>query len=336
MQPSRTLRAVLAATSLLVALVAGCADDPPANEPVAVWSEAFDTSGTGSLSGVWGTGPDDVFIVGGSEAGGEVYHYDGATWAPMDLPDGVPLLVWVYGFGPDDVYSVGVDGAVVHYDGAAWTALDSGVEDDLWGVFGFGPDDLWIVGGDANGDAPVILHYDGNVFEAVEVSASENPRDAKALFKVWGIDGRLFAVGQAGWILEYVDGEWLNRPAGAEANQDFVSLWGTGPDDIVVAGGRSNARIAEWDGVEFTTVSPSRLGGLNAVFVPEPGTAIVGGVFGFVGAYDTETNEVSAEDSPGGADSVHAVWGDGAGRTYAVGGSFFTPHRGLAWVRTVE
>ena len=32
------------------------------------WSEAFDTSAAGSLSGVWGTGPDDVFIVGGTEA----------------------------------------------------------------------------------------------------------------------------------------------------------------------------------------------------------------------------------------------------------------------------
>lgn len=325
-------------TAVFVALAAfvGCGDDDAEPDPVATWTEAFDTSTAGSLSGVWGSGPDDVFIVGGSENGGEIHHFDGSTWAPMSLPDGVPLLVWVYGFGPSDVYAVGIEGAVVHYDGAVWTALDSGVEQDLWGVFGFTADEVWIVGGDVRDGEPVLMRFDGETFEPTVIGAEENPREASALFKVWGIDGQLFAVGQSGWVLEYDGGAWARRAGGAEANQDFISLWGTAADNIVVVGGRGNGRVAEWDGSELATLAPPGLGGINAVFMNEPGVAHIGGSFGYVGTYDLATDEVTAEDAPPGADAVHAIWGDGQGRHYAVGGSFLPPHRGMAWTRTVE
>lgn len=345
MNTARSLALRIGLATLATALLAVACTDDPASDPEPVWVDAFDTSGAGSLSGVWGSDPDDVFVVGGSEQGGEVYHYDGNEWAPMEVPPDVPLLVWVYGFGPEDVWSVGVEGGAVRYDGDSWRAVDVGVDEhvDLWGVFGLAPDDLWIVGArdeplDDGGRLrePVLVHYDGNEFEEHRVDAEQNPRAAEALFKVWGIEDRVFAVGQAGWIIELVDGGWVRRGAGAEANQDFVSLWGTSVDRILVAGGRSNARVAEFDGTDFSTVSPPRLGGLNAAFTDDPDLALVGGVFGFVGRYDFETDEVTGEEAPGGPDAVHAIWGDGEGTYYAVGGSFIEPHRGLAWVRTTE
>ena len=48
----------------------------------------MNTTATGALSGVWGTAPDNVYIVGGSDAGGEIHHFDGTAWSPMDVPDG--------------------------------------------------------------------------------------------------------------------------------------------------------------------------------------------------------------------------------------------------------
>ncbi|HRX86965.1 MAG TPA: hypothetical protein P5572_18230, partial [Phycisphaerae bacterium] len=61
-----------------------------------VWNTAFDASELGALSSVWGSGPDDVFVVGGTFDQAEIYHFDGTTWRTMPAPV-VPLLVWVFG-----------------------------------------------------------------------------------------------------------------------------------------------------------------------------------------------------------------------------------------------
>jgi hypothetical protein len=314
----------------------GCGDDETGmngGSGEVQWASGFDTSNAGSLSGVWGSGPNDVFVVGGSAAGAEVYHYDGSDWSPMTTP-AMPLLVWVYGFGPNDVYTVGTQGAMAHYDGSNWTTIDTGTTEDLWGIFGFTATDLWIVGGDPFDNDPLILRYDGSTFTPYPVDAAQNPQGAKSLFKVWGIGSELFAVGQKGLILRFDGTNWVNSPAGAEANQDFVSLWGTSESDIVAVGGRNNARIATWNGSSWDTIAPSALGGLNAVHVPEPGMAVIGGIFGFVGRFESATGEVTTEADSLTRVDIHAMWGDGQGKHYAVGGTFLEPHEGALLVRT--
>ena len=319
---------------VLPLLVFGCGDEeqpPSAPAQAPIWEEAFDTTGAGSMSGVWGSSPDDVFVVGGDDQRGVVFHFDGTDWTEMSVPQ-VPLLVWVFGFGPDNVYAVGIGGGAIHYDGSQWSALDTGTTTDLWGVFGLSSDEVWIVGGSVFEGDPLILRYDGSTFTPVSVDPSQNPTGAHALFKVWGIGGKLFAVGQRGLILERIGEEWVNAPAGAEANDDFVSLWGTSEDNIVAVGGRANARIATFDGQSWTTVAPSASGGINAVFMTAPDQAVIGGVFGFGGTFDVATAEVTSEDTTAALD-IHAIWGDGAGKFYAVGGNFRSPFQGITLVR---
>lgn len=297
------------------------------------WSEPFDGAAHGALSGVWGSGPDDVFVVGGDLSQAEILHFDGTSWTDMDAPD-LPLLAWVTGWGPDAVLSVGVDGAAAWYDGASWAALETGTDEDLWGVFGFAADDAWVVGGDAEdlGSEPVILHWDGEDFEPMALDPAEAPRQPASLFKVWGIGTTLFALGQNGQILRWDGAAWRDSPSGPGADQDFVSLWGTAEDHIVAVGGRGNARVGTWDGSAWDTVQPYSVGGLNAVTMDGGDLALVGGVNGFVGTLDPMTGEVEREESLPGGD-VHALWSDGAGRIYAVGGRFSEPMAGLAWVR---
>lgn len=298
------------------------------------WNEAFDGSTYGALSGVWGSGPDDVFVVGGTFDQAQIVHYDGTSWSDMDAPD-LPLLAWVYGWGPDQVISVGVDGAAAWYDGTSWTTIDTPTDEDLWGVFGFAPDDVWAVGGDAGdvGSEPVVLHYDGTAFTEVVIDPAEMPRAPASLFKVWGIDDTLFALGQGGQIVQHDGTAWRDSPAGAGADQDFVSLWGTSADNIVAVGGRGNARVGLWDGAAWETQQPSGVGGLNAVSMLDPEVALVGGLNGFVGTVNPTTGELTPEESLAGGD-VHAIWGDGEGRYYAVGGRFTEPLSGMAHVRT--
>lgn len=333
---------------LLLPLLLACGDKDPGETgavdtddsgtpagDVVTWLPAFDTSGAGSLSGVWGSGPDDVWIVGGDDDAGEAWHFDGSGWSETALPDGTPLLVWVYGFSATDVFAVGLDGAAVRWDGATWSALDTGTDEDLWGVFGFSNDDLWVVGGDADVGDPLILHWDGAAFSEVELPAEQNPRGATTLFKVWGIEDQLWIVGQKGTLLQRQGDEWVFQSGGAEANQDFVSLDGWSATDVVVVGGRGNARVATWDGAAWTTLAPSGVGGLNAVAAQDDGAVVVGGIGGYAGRFDPATGALELEELLG-TEDLHAAWNDGAGTTYMVGGTFIAPHRGSAWIRTVE
>lgn len=332
----RTLWTAGLAGTLVGTLLGAQCDTPSADagpDTGVTWREAFRPGDAGSMSAVWGTAPDRVWAVGGGEQGA-ILRFDGDSWQPEAVP-AVPLLVWVHGTGPDDVWAVGVGGGALHYDGSAWARIDTGTGVDLWGVFAAAPDDVWVVGGYVDRGEPVTLHWNGEAFEPHALAAAENPLRASAFFKVWGTGDLRVAVGQRGLIAHWVDGAWKSQPAGAEANDDFVSLWGTDADHIVAVGGRSNARIARYDGQAWQTDAPFGYGGLNGVFLETPERALIVGVFGLAATYNPRTGDIIEEDSTTRFD-LHAVWSDQAGRAYAVGGNFLPPYAGVARVREVS
>lgn len=306
-------------------------DDAPAQSPQAVWREAFDPAGAGFMSSVWGSAPDDVFTVGGQPEQAAVFHYDGAAWTSMEVPE-LPIFVWVFGFGSDDVIAVGERGAAARYDGSNWQALDTGVDADLFGVWGAMPDDLWAVGGNLAEGPPLILHFNGG--DWTEVALPQNDRNPTALLKVWGTSAdNVFAVGQNGIILHYDGSAWRQVASGTSA--DLISLWGSAPNQVLSVGGRASARMSVYDGDAWQSHT-SPLPGLNGVFVPDAGTAVVVGLLGTAATVDLSTVILTPETTPT-ALTLHAVWGDGAGRTYAVGGrSSERPYTGVAIVRTME
>lgn len=295
---------------------------------VRTWTEAFDASEVGFLSSVWGSAPDDVYMVGGQPGQGVIYHFDGGDWSPVSIPDS-PLLIWVYGFATNDVFAVGEDGVVLHFDGGSWSAMVSGTELDLYGVWGASRDDVWAVGGDIAGGPPVIVHFDGSDWSDTPVP--ELDRNATALLKVWGTsDSHVFAVGQSGVILQFDGSDW--KQVESSTTNDLVSLWGSGADRIVAVGGRTNAAVVAYDGSQWNSLSVSPLAGLNGVFMNSPDEAVVVGLLGTAAALNVETEAISIEDTPT-ALTLHAVWGDGSGTYYAVGGrSSEIPHLGVALV----
>ncbi|MCA9617663.1 MAG: hypothetical protein KC731_01490 [Myxococcales bacterium] len=272
------------------------------------------------------TGDNDGVLDAGAspDAGVPVWVVEANVPTTEDL-----LAVW--GRAADDVYAVGVAGTMVHFDGARWSTLATGTRDDLWGVFGFAPDDLWIVGGDPFEGDPIVLHYDGHRFQSERIL--DHPEGAHALFKIWGVDGELHAVGQRGLVVRRREGVWETVSAGPLADQDFVSLWGTARDRIFAVGGRSEGRIARYDGERWTTTAPGTPG-LNAVQILGD-ELLVGGVHGFLARHDPATG-VTVVEAEGLVDlDVHALFAtgptsDGEGEAYAVGGSFAEPHRGVA------
>lgn len=334
-QHCRSLAVLSLWTIALVASSAACSSEPEPTK-TAVWEVAFDASKHGALSGVWGIAADDVWTVGGKPDAGEIHHFDGTAWTKVAVPAGTPLLSWVYGFASDDVWTVGTKGAALHWDGKAWKTVETGTDEDLWGVWGKGKDDIWVVGGTVDDGDPAILRWQGGpTFEKVPLDKAENTRDATAIFKVWGIGDVVFAVGEAGLILQWNGSKWVAISGGAKANDDFVSLWGTSADHIVAVGGRAQARVATWDGSAWTTVAPSATPGLNAIYMTEPAEAVVGGIIGYGARLDVKSGALEQEDT-GTSKTIHAMWCDGTGGCIAVGGVFVKPFSGLALVRRLK
>lgn len=165
--------------------------------------------------GVWGTGADDVWAVGGSLAGvgdpGVIVHWDGLTWSrdPDEGGQRAPLFK-VWGSGPDDVVAVGEEGTILRWNGTRWLAADSGINQRLVAVWGRGPDDVFAVGGAITG---LLLHWDG----AAWTQLFEAPEPLAGVTVVEG--GGLLVAGSRG----------------------YVAAFGTAADDNFFQGGQSIA-----------------------------------------------------------------------------------------------
>jgi hypothetical protein len=282
------------------------------------WAEAFDASGIGAFMNIWGTGPEDVYTVGGQPESGVAYHFDGVSWSELDVPEG-EMLYWVYGVD-NEVFIVGSGGRALHRVGdGPFETMETGTDQPMWGVWGASADQIYAVGGDAlNPDTPpLMMFWDGASWSEIEIP--ELDRNTSALFKVWGTSvDNVYVVGGSGVIIHYDGTSWSQESSGT--TEDLVSLWGTGPDEILVAGGRSNGVIVRWDGESWDAQVLSGVPGLNGMWVDDSGRASVVGLRGTVvtispGAFDTDL------ETSGTSLVLHGSWGVTGGPRFAVGGS---------------
>jgi hypothetical protein len=142
-------------------------------------------------NGVWGTGPNNVYVVGA----GIVLRWDGTSWSAQDLgPNSKGETFWaisgcsandiyvlgshLYRFdgsswkqvdplggffyhdlvcaGPKAVVAVGQSGQVKRFDGTQWLTENAGTSTDLRGVWAAGPSEIGAVGEDGS-----VLGFDG-------------------------------------------------------------------------------------------------------------------------------------------------------------------------------
>ena len=287
------------------------------------WNKSFNAETTGWLLSVAGASPQDVWAVGGSPDDGVVVHYDGQSWQPEPIPDEVPLVNWVHVLPNGTPVMACNDGMIMWRQGGEWRTRSTPTDQDLWGVWGESLDNLWAVGGSGRetGEA-VIVRNESGAWEKVDVPSLERP-GVRAFFKVWGTSPEnLYIVGQNGVMLHW-DGSSLEE-TGVGVSVDLISLWGTGPDDITVVGGRSNGVVAHWDGNDWRSKSLAPTPGLNGVWMDEPGEAWAVGVSGTAVNIDTETLEATVRTTPTNLE-LHGAWGLSDEMVWAVGGSLGRP-----------
>lgn len=211
-----------------------------------VWTRQ-ESGTTASLSGVWGSGPDDVYAVGQS---GTVLHYDGTRWEPRSFNPSLHMIS-VWGRGPSEVYVVAFPGRIYRFDGTAWDLVNPdtplATARRVWGppegdllAFGYsrtvqrfdgtswspwltipanhGPvtvHDLWGTSLDdlhMVGDSGLVAHYNG---EGLKLEEPTSVRFSQLLAVAGFDDGRVFAVGEQGTLLERRGGLWRRHSRSA-------------------------------------------------------------------------------------------------------------------------
>ncbi len=165
---------------------------------------AFDSHNVNSM---WGSGPDDVWVVGSKGANSLSFaaHTNGApvadgsvlAWTEVDTRT-FSVLNAVWGSGPGDVWTVGDGGTIRHITAGAKTSsiVESPTTENLRGLWGAGPKDIWAVG--ENG---TFLHYDGTEWRTAKGAFSS--KEKRHLYSIWGSGpSDVWAVGD-GIVMHY-------------------------------------------------------------------------------------------------------------------------------------
>ncbi len=213
----------------------------------------------GEFHDVWGSGPNDVWVVGGYviSTEGMTLHWDGLTWTRQsnagERYDSGGVGVW--GSGARDVWVAGGYGLVHRWDGAAWQSVHTaragagdpfavffrGAITDVWGHEGT----TWFVG-EATQEAGTIVRRapDGTVTASVAGPGN--------LHSVWGSGANdVWAVGEAGAIVHWDGTRWA--PFASGTTQRLNSVWGSGPTNVWAVG--EMGTILRWRGRAWEAVT---------------------------------------------------------------------------------
>lgn len=283
----------------------------------------------GAIFSVWGPDAARVYAVGGQQGAGglstgTMLVRDAGSWSTLALPADTPKLNWIHG-GPTIRVAVGERGAILRRagddDATAWTVEGCATVLPLWGAWAVADDDVWVVGGDGFDRPPVLCHFDGAAWENVELPVLEG--DPKALFKVFGLAADdVWAVGDVGLVLHYDGAAWTR--VAIDTTSDIISLWGTGPSELLAVGGRASGVLARWDGAAWSVTDLAENAGLNGVWMDPAGEAHTVGIGGTVLAVAPGSTSPTAQEVPT-LLTLHAVWSPGDGTFVAVGGSLEMP-----------
>ncbi len=96
----------------------------------------------GTFLAVWGSGPDDVFVVGSH---GMILHNDGDRWSPQATCTDQHLM-GIWGSAGDNVYAASIEGSVIYFDGSSWKVIESRTLRRYYAIHGSGPDTVFAAG----------------------------------------------------------------------------------------------------------------------------------------------------------------------------------------------
>jgi hypothetical protein len=321
--------AALGLTSLSAAV--GCGPDSPigtggtggGSSSTPAWQVVYDgqTLG-GAVLSVWGSAPDDVYVVGGPLGNGGAAvarHFNGVSWKDL-APGGQDSFWWVTGSGPNDVWMAGEKGRMTHWDGASFKELPRVTTATIWGVWAKSPTEAWAVAGSPGQGAAapndVVLRWDGATWQLDPLPMKLD----RSLNKIWGASSEdLYAIGEAATVWHRKGATWTLESQPPVAKGNLLTVFGCSATDIYAVGGQS---VIHSDGKTWTPAEVSLTNTVNGVTCGLPGEVLLVGGGGLKqrlvnGGWVDEFDQDPTGD-------LHGAWADGQGTFWVAGGDFIS------------
>ena len=219
--------------------------------------------GVARWSGVWGTGPNDVWA---ASLEGGILHWNGYSWEPsitLDSGSSTPTsLPRLWGTGARDVYVFG-ESLLKRWDGSQWADVRPSQSSSLvfFSMTGSGPSDVFVL------DQATVWHFDGNTWGTVNIGDDQ-------ISAIWAPSVEVgYALG-AKALYQRDGASWAPIPGVAGGlpveGGGGQAVWGTGPDDVFVITRKAPqpcnppapcpvdpgdlSTVRHWNGVAWTTI----------------------------------------------------------------------------------
>jgi len=188
------------------------------------WTNLGVPSATATLNSISMFNSSLLFAAGVRSSYGRIYRSTdgGTTWTETYQSTGFGSnLRGIKVLNSTKAYAVGNNGEIISWNGVSWSSISSPTGDDLYKIESFNMTEIYAVGGD-NEEATIIKH-NGVSWSVVYTYSSSTD----SLRDIIPINGKIYAVGEKGTILEYKTGSWIRI---FNLSYAFMGLSATGLD----------------------------------------------------------------------------------------------------------
>ncbi|MEM9115362.1 MAG: vanadium-dependent haloperoxidase [Myxococcota bacterium] len=323
---------------LAFGVLAGCSEDeiPDLDREFRVLASGF----PGAALAVDGTAADDVWVVGAANSsvgvGPLLTHFDGTEWTDLDFDPAVNLW-WVDAVSRDLVFAAGTRGTIVTIRNAETIermTTPGGANHVVFGVWARSADEAYAVGEAKANREGFVWKWDGQSWRDLVLPESlmtPSLGHAPPLLKVWGNDEGTWVVGSFGTVLRSTDGETFevveivdpDSERGDRLQDRLFTVHGSDEEVAIVGGGGSGFVFSQDADGNFVRALESPL--LQGVYFGAEGRVVAVGERGLI--YERQGGEWNRRESnlTETIESLHAVWIDPEGGTWAVGGNVLGP-----------
>lgn len=268
------------------------------------WELVPDTAGQ-IWEGIWGTGPDDIYVVGRL---GDLAHFSGGKWR-SELTGTNSTLTGVWGSGPNDVYVSVYSNLILHSTGdGTWTheTLSAGLTfQQVWGV-----------------DANTVLALGRGVYRRNGESDWTLESGSYGGVDLWGSSlSNRYVVGPSGGTTTVAhstgEGKWSEQDGPAES---VYAVSGAAPDRVFI-GGVNGVSFSDGGGAwqPQLVLDPTAGNPINAIWAASSDAVFACSQKGFV--YRSNGAGSWSEGQPingtGPVRNCNAIWGSASDDVYA-------------------
>ncbi len=281
---------------------------PDASQTPPTWTK-MPTLSKQNLRAVWGSGKEDVYIVGNS---GTILRHDGRKptgfpwWTAMT--SGVNnTLLGVWGAREKDAVAVGSGGMILHYDGLSWKKADSGTNRTFSAVWGSGPFDLLAT------DTAGFLRHSAKAQLPPKWQEIKPHQTPKRLDGIWGSSkSSIYAVGAGGLVLYFNGTAWKEMINTTKV--DLYAVWGTKSGKVFAVGEKGTVLL--YDGTSWKQMMSNSTEPLFGVWGSSVSDVFAVGDKGTILRYN---GTGWAAMTSGVTEPLRGVWGASSNDVFVVG-----------------